>query len=124
MDVKLNPIKSLESVKVGDRFAVVGRWHSKNSQINTVPCERVTKTQAVIGGRKYRKKDGGGVGGGNYYYPPTLYELTDEIREYNAKMKEKGQALRFISENFSSESEYELILEVAKTIRLYHGQPS
>lgn len=69
---------SLESVKAGDEMIISGHFRS-HDRLEKV--DRVTKTQVVIGGNKYRISDGLAIGYGGEWNVPRASIPTNEQRE-------------------------------------------
>jgi len=76
----MNEQEWLDSLKPGDRVIVCGRWANS---LRTV--ERLTKTQIVLKGSKFRKSDGGLVGADSYNYAylrsPTEQRVNDIMHQ-------------------------------------------
>lgn len=74
-------IKNLENVKIGDEFAIEGRYnYTLRVGLKIVTCTHVTRKQATIGDTKYWKHNAYGIGGKGFNAPPSLYEATPEVR--------------------------------------------
>lgn len=103
----------LENLKVGD-FVVVSGSLIIGDELRRV--ERLTKTQIVVGNRRYRKKDGRLVGEGNWYYGFIKPATEKDIERIN-RIKRKDELLTFIRRvawcNLSLES-LETICDVVK----------
>lgn len=65
-------VKTLEGVKVGDKFMVYSNhgW-VRDAYLKTVICEKVTNKQCVVGGQTYRIADAKAFGSGDALYPYT-----------------------------------------------------
>lgn len=73
-------ILSLEGVCVGDKFVYLERRTYSGETRQVVFCEKITKTQCVIGEKRYRISDAFLIG------ERARYSCTDkELHEFNAK---------------------------------------
>ncbi len=105
-----NKIKTLEDVKIGDKFVV--EMHSYFEKLRIVECRHVTPKQAKIGDYKYRKEDAMGIGGG-FSSPPILYQVTDELLN---KIKQEYRRNFVISARYKelSDEQIEAIYKILK----------
>jgi len=106
---------SLDSLDAGDKVFIQYFSFSRNCEIKTI--ERTTKTQIIVGGRRYNRRTGYVVGG-DVYSSPIISEVTDEkIALYNEQQRTKRikNLLESISSIKPSEMSDEMI-ELANKI--------
>lgn len=85
-------MNEFENLKVGDLVVVRGSL-IVGDELRRV--ERLTKTQIVVGNRRYRKKDGRLVGEGMWFYGFIKPATEKDIERIN-EAKQKDELLTFI----------------------------
>ena len=87
----------IKDLKAGDKVFV-----TRGSHIRLVTVDRVTATQIVIGGERFRKSDGYRMGDSNTYWFTTLKEHSQEKEdEFRAQVKHEANIKRLKNCNFA-----------------------
>lgn len=81
----------LENIKQGDEVIVASNGPGRGTAVCRV--ERLTRTQIIVAGLKFRKGDGIQIGGDKYWYC-TLHQATPELK---AEVVEKNRRQRIIN---------------------------
>ena len=104
----------LKDLQAGDKVIIRNRW---NDRIGTI--ERVTKTQIIVNGCKFRREDGSQING-DRWTPYRIAALTEEelrrIQKQNKKEKMKRYILNFAFDNLSYE-EIEQVYNILKKLK-------
>lgn len=91
----------LKDLKAGDKVIIRNRW---NNRIGTI--ERVTKTQIIVNGYKFRRENGSQINGDSWT-PSRIEVLTEEelqrIKTQNAKNMMKRYIQNFVFDDLSYE---------------------
>lgn len=106
----------LNSLKPGDEVLVGGRWDDRIDKVG-----RVTATQIVVGGTKYRKSNGRRVGATGFRIG-YISELDKEARDRMNHVSLKRKAKRLIDEIIIPEEGGDL-LEFINDLSKYIPKP-
>lgn len=104
----------LKDLKAGDKVVIRNRW---NDRIGTI--ERVTKTQIIVNGYKFRRESGLQINGDSWT-PSRIAVLTEEelqgIKKQNAKNMMKRYIKNFVFDDLSYE-EIEQVYNILKKLK-------
>lgn len=101
----------LKELKVGDKVIIRNRW---NDRIKTI--ERVTKTQIIVNGDKYRRKDGFQING-DTWTPSRIEVLTEEELRRMQKQNNKEKMKRYIQNFVFDDLSYDEIEHVYNILK-------
>lgn len=88
---------SLKNVKAGD-MVIQHRHHGRQFAL---VVERATKTQVIVGGRKYRREDGYLVGDSSFYSPGISLASDNDIKMINDDNKKLDLIRKLKNRTFS-----------------------
>lgn len=87
-------MENLEDIKVGDKVIVIRRYARRICKV-----ERLTKTQIVVDGDKFRKSDGKSVN--NYgWFSPFIRKATQELV---AEVEEEEKRTKLLNEVYHTD---------------------
>lgn len=101
----------LKDLKAGDKVIIRNRW---NDRIGTI--ERVTKTQIIVNGCKFRRENGSQINGDSWT-PFRIAVLTEEELQRIQKQKSKEKMKRYILNFVFDDLSYEEIEQVYNILK-------